>query len=45
MGKQTKKQKNREYFAKLCDRIAGGKSQTGKHLRAVNRRVDKKKGV
>jgi len=40
----TKRQKKNEYFAKLCDSIAGGKSQSGKELRAINRRVEKRKG-
>jgi hypothetical protein len=43
---QTKKQRKREIFAKLYDKIAGGenKSNYAKQLRATNRRVDKKKG-
>ena len=40
----TKKQKKNESFAKLCDEIAGGKSESGKQFRAINRRVDKRKG-
>lgn len=44
MSKQTKTQRKNEYFAELCDEISGGKSETGKHLRDINRRIDKKRG-
>lgn len=39
----TRKQKVRERFAKMCDDIACGNSEEGRKLRALNRRVDKRK--
>lgn len=39
----TKKQRSREVIARICDRITP-KSESGKQLRAINRRVDMKKG-
>ena len=45
MSKQTKVQEKNEYFAKYCDEISGDKkSQSSKELRAINRRIDKRRG-
>ncbi len=40
---QTKKQKDRERMAQMCNKIAGGKSIYADQLRATNRRVEKRK--
>lgn len=39
----TPKQKRNEHFAKLCDQIASKKSIGGTQLRAINRRIEKRK--
>lgn len=39
----TKKQRYRERIAEMCDRLSGGSSESGKQLRAINRRIDKGK--
>ena len=39
---KTKKQRERERFAALCDDIAGRRSEGGKRLREANRRVEKR---
>jgi hypothetical protein len=44
MARQTRKQKERERIAIMCDKIAGGKSKSAKHLRRTNRKIDMKKG-
>jgi hypothetical protein len=40
---QTKRQKENERFAKMCDAIGGENSQGGRELRATNRRIEKRK--
>jgi hypothetical protein len=39
----TKQQRRNERFAKLCDEIGGPRSIGGTMLRAVNRRIEKRK--
>lgn len=40
----TKKQKKREEFAKLHERIAGGKSEFANIYRRNNRKIEMRKG-
>jgi hypothetical protein len=44
MARQTRKQKERERIAIVCDKIAGGKSESAKHLRRTNKKIDMRKG-
>jgi hypothetical protein len=39
----SKRERKNEQFAALCDEIAGGTSKGGQHLRAINRRTQKRK--